>query len=267
MSIKKDESGRRWVQSEVEVQGTPEEVWEAIATGPGISAWFFPTEVDGREGGEVICHMAPGMDAVAKVTSWNAPHQFTAEGEWYPGMPPVATEWSVEARAGGTCIVRVVHSLFASTDDWDDQLESTEPGWAGFFGILRLYLTHFSGQSCKGFIVASTVAEPDAKVWESMSNALGLAGAADGQSWRAPSPGAPPLAGIVEHVQSGKALLRLHEPAPGIAAATAFGMGEQTHVGVSFLFYGDAAAATAKDGEPAWQAWMSERFPAAAAQS
>lgn len=45
---------------------------------------------------------------------------------WVPGSPPIANEWSVEARAGGVCVVRIVHSLFASTDDWDSQLEGTE---------------------------------------------------------------------------------------------------------------------------------------------
>ena len=35
MTVYKDESGRRWVQVEVEVPGTLEEVWQAIATGPG----------------------------------------------------------------------------------------------------------------------------------------------------------------------------------------------------------------------------------------
>ena len=35
MPVKKDASGRRSVEAEVEVPGTPEEVWQAIATGPG----------------------------------------------------------------------------------------------------------------------------------------------------------------------------------------------------------------------------------------
>ena len=262
MSVKKDESGRRWVQSEVEVPGTPEEVWKAIATGPGVSSWFFPTEIDGREGGTVVCHMGPGMDAIAKVTSWNAPHQFTAEGEWYPGSPPVATEWTVEARDGGTCTVRVVHSLFASTDDWDGQLESTEPGWEGFFGVLRAYLSHFRGQSCSRFSVASMAAGSGEQVWDTLGKGLGLEGSIDGQSWRA-SATAPPLAGIVERVLPGRALIRLDSPAPGLASAVAFGMGEVSHVGVSFFYYGDAAVATVEQEESAWQAWMSERFPAA----
>src|SRR2546425_795851 len=46
MSVKKEASGRRSVQVEVEVPGTPEEVWQAIATGPGVSSWFVPTPAD-----------------------------------------------------------------------------------------------------------------------------------------------------------------------------------------------------------------------------
>ena len=53
MSVKKEASGRRSVQVEVEVPGTPEEVWEAIATGPGIDSWFMGTnEIEPREGGK-----------------------------------------------------------------------------------------------------------------------------------------------------------------------------------------------------------------------
>jgi len=61
----------------------------------------------------------------------------------------MATEWIVEARSGGTCVVRVVHSLFASADDWDDQIESIESGWPTFFRILRTYLTN-DGRFFKG---------------------------------------------------------------------------------------------------------------------
>jgi uncharacterized protein YndB with AHSA1/START domain len=39
MSVKKDASGRRFVQAEVEVPGTPEEVWQAIATENVAKHW------------------------------------------------------------------------------------------------------------------------------------------------------------------------------------------------------------------------------------
>ncbi len=71
MSVKKDTSGRRSVQVEIEVLGKPEDVWPAIATGPGISSWFVPTEFEEGEGGipvKVVSHFGEGMDAIAVVT-------------------------------------------------------------------------------------------------------------------------------------------------------------------------------------------------------
>jgi len=53
-----------------------------------------------------------------------------------PKAPPLAPEWIVEARGGGTCVVRVVHSLFANTDDRDGQLEGLEEVWPAYFAVL-----------------------------------------------------------------------------------------------------------------------------------
>ncbi len=40
------------VTDEFEVTATPEEVWDAIATGPGVDAWFMGVnEIEPREGG------------------------------------------------------------------------------------------------------------------------------------------------------------------------------------------------------------------------
>ncbi|WP_287073272.1 hypothetical protein [Mesorhizobium sp.] len=38
MPIKKDETGKRWVEMEFITPCTPEQVWRAIATGPGNTA-------------------------------------------------------------------------------------------------------------------------------------------------------------------------------------------------------------------------------------
>src|SRR2546423_667444 len=94
MSVKKDASGRRSIQVEVEVPGTPEEVWQAIATGPGVSSWFVPTESEERIGGTVVSHFGPGMDSNATVTAWAPPRRFAAEsGGLGPNAPSLATEW------------------------------------------------------------------------------------------------------------------------------------------------------------------------------
>ena len=265
MSVKKEASGRRWVQVEVEVTGTPEEVWQAIATGPGISSWFVPAEFEERDGKpvEVKLNFGPGMESRSVVTTWDPPRKYAAQGEGWGGSPPIADEWSVEARAGGTCIVRVVHSLFASTDDWDNQLEGTESGWPGFFRILRIYLTHFRGQRSAMMQWIAPAAGTEAEAWERLTAAMGLKGVSSGQHWAAPA-GVPALHGVVEHVGQSpyNALLRLDKPGPGTAALGAVDFGGQSMVTLSFYLYGDQAAATVARETPRWQAWIQERFPA-----
>jgi uncharacterized protein YndB with AHSA1/START domain len=40
------------LRKEITLDATPEQVWEAIATGPGIDAWFMGrNQVEPREGG------------------------------------------------------------------------------------------------------------------------------------------------------------------------------------------------------------------------
>ena len=264
MSVKKEPSGRRSVQVEVEVPGTPEEVWQAIATGPGISSWFVPTEFEERDGKPVAVTMnfGPGMESRAVVTAWDPPRKWAAQGEGWGGSPGIADEWSVEARAGGVCVVRIVHSLFASTDDWDNQLEGTESGWPGFFRILRIYLTHFRGQRSAMMQWMAPAAGTEAEAWETLTAALGLKGVSAGQRWTAPA-GVPALGGVVEHVSETprNALLRLDTPGPGVAALGAVNFGGQSMVALNLYLYGDHAAETVAREVPLWQAWIEDRFP------
>ena len=263
MSVKKEASGRRSVQVKVEVPGTPEEVWRAIATGAGISSWFVPTEFEERDGKPVAVtlNFGPGMESRSVVTAWDPPRMFAAKGEGWGGSPPMATEWTVEARGGGICVVRVVHSLFANTDDWDNQLEGTESGWPGFFRILRLYLTHFRGQRSAMMQWMAPAAGTVAEAWDTLTAALGLRGVSAGQRWTAPA-GVPALRGVVEHVSERpfNALLRLDRPGPTAVALGAVNFGGSM-VTLSFYFYGDEAAAIVARQSPRWQAWIQERFP------
>ena len=121
-------------ENRIEVPGTPEQVWEAIATGPGIEAWFVPAEVEPRDGGRVALDMGTGMEDAGVVTAWEPPHRFVYEEEWQAveGEPAgrLATEFLVEARSGGTCVVRLVSTLYAGGASWDDVLESMREGWS-----------------------------------------------------------------------------------------------------------------------------------------
>jgi len=258
MSIQKDESGKRWIQVETEVPGTPEDVWQAIATGEGISSWFVPTKI---EGDTITSQFAPGMDGEAKITAWDPPHRFAAISEnMGPGAPPMATEWTVEAKAGGTCIVRVVHSLFASTDDWDGQLTGVENGWPSIFRVLRLYLTQFKGQPSASFQAMAMASGygSEAEAWPRITAALGMPSEA-GAPWTAPA-GAPPLHGQVHWTGANTQILLLDGPLTGMLMLTSCAMGEQVMIFLGFFVFGPDAKDAVAGATGPWQAWLQQRF-------
>jgi len=267
MPVMKDASGRHSVEVETEVPGTPEEVWRAIATGPGISAWFVPTRLEEREGGAIVLDFGPGMESEAVIKVWDPPRRFVAENKegMGPGSPTVADEWTVEAKSGGTCRVRVVHSWFASTDDWDNQFEAVEQGWPAFFRILKIYLAHFRGQASDLIPLMAMSPESKSAVWSRLLGSLGFGRLAEGQRVET-AHGAPRLAGVVDRVvdkEREELFIRLEEPTSGVAHLSPMTMGNQVCLSVRLYLYGAQASAVAAREAPAWQAWIDGLLPPA----
>jgi uncharacterized protein YndB with AHSA1/START domain len=269
MSVNQEPSGRRSVVTEFEVAGTPEEVWQAIATGPGVSSWFVPTEFEERNGKPVAMRVSFGAwpEMRSEITAWDAPRMFatTANG-WLPGSPPIASEWTVEARGGGNCVVRIVQSLFASTDDWDTQLESAKAGFASFLKILQIMLAHFRGQPTATGHFQAPAPGTEAESWDALMAGLGVKGMKVGQRFTAPA-GVPAFSGVVEYATRDPfdAVLRLDKPAPGVAALGIAGMpGGPYHLAMVLHQHGDQAAETLARETPLWEAWFQQHFPAPA---
>ena len=267
MPVHKDPSGHRYVQAETEVPGTPEEVWNAIATGPGITSWFVPSTVDGRVGGETTSSFGPGMDSHAIITEWDPPRRFVAEThELGPDDPPVATEWIVEARGGGSCVVRVVHRWFSESDSWDGQFEGHTYGWLSFFRVLRAYLEHFAGRTAVPVQAMGVTNGSKEDAWEAWTRPLNLAGVSVGDRVQAPDD-APALAGTVEYaghpMWPEELLIHLDAPAPGIAHLVPHPMG-QVYLAMRMYLFGEGAAEAAAQAQGAWQQWFSAHFAPAA---
>ena len=172
MPIKKDGTGKRWVEMEFIAPGTPEEVWQAMATGAGNTAWFTKATIEERVGGSLRFHFGPEVVSSGEVVAWQPPNYFGyVERDWNGNAPPVATEITITARSGSKCVVRMVHSLFSASDDWDDQLEGFEGGWPGFFAVLRVYLKHFAGRKATSFLAISSTAGDPLEVWKRFQDA------------------------------------------------------------------------------------------------
>jgi uncharacterized protein YndB with AHSA1/START domain len=232
---------------QIEVPGTPERVWEAIATGPGISAWFMPTEV---EGDRITFHHMAGGSSEAQVTDAEAPRRlrFTEnDGE-------LAHEFLVEARAGGTCVVRLV------TNFGD---KGASDGWTAALLGLKLYLEHFAGQEAANVLAGGRVPGPIDRAWEELQASVGLGELAEGARVSASGGDAPPLAGVVEGRLDTMVTLRIDEPAPGLAFVGVGGPDDETVFAImrAQLFGPEAVALAARD-EPAWRSLIAERVGA-----
>lgn len=265
MPTKKDAS-KRWVEIETLVPGAPEEVWRAIATGPGMTAWFTPAKVDERVGGEIVFSFGPGIESKGVVTGWQPPFRFAyEEREWQAGAPACATEVTVEAVSGGRCVVRMTHTLATTQEDWDKDLESFEGGWPGFFEVLRVYLANYAGQKAASARTMAMCQFPRAQAWKRLCESVGLSGADYGDERAAPA-GSLSLAGVVERVRqdanASDIMLRIEKPAPAIAWFGAFDWQGQARVAATVFFYGDEAAARAERCEKELAAWSARVFGA-----
>ncbi len=242
----------------VEVPGTPEQVWQAIATAKGMSAWFLPTELEEREGGSLHFSMGPEMGSDGQVTRWDPPHRLVYQEDWAalmgkdPGtLSPLTSEFVVEAQSGGTCVVRVTSSGFGTGADWESEFwDDMAPNWMPFFDNLRLYLAHFPGQEATPLEV--TVSHPgDAdSLWSTLRDALGLGDEGATVDVRGAT-------GTVERVGERQALVRLTAPVPGMLSVFTFGEADgKAMAGVrAYLFSADAADHVRRE-EPAWRAWL-----------
>jgi len=242
----------------VEVPGTPEQVWQAIATAKGMSAWFGPTEMQEREGGSLHFSMGPDIGSDGHVTGWDPPRRLVYEEDWAAlmGKPPevlspLTSEFVVEAQSGGTCVVRVTSSGFGIGDAWEQEFwDDMGPSWMPSFDNLRLYLAHFPGQEATQLEVMASHPGDAATVLSAMHHALGLGDEGTPADVRGAS-------GTVERVGERHTLVRLTAPVPGMLSLFAHGEGngKATAVVRAWLFSADAADYVQRE-EPGWRAWL-----------
>ena len=252
----------RTIDLSVEVPGTVEEVWEAIATGPGISSWFIPHEVDGRPGGEVVLDFGSFGRETATVETWEPPHRVVFRGRTTERGPGLAYEWLVEAAGGGSCVVRLVNSGFGPGEEWDADYDGMSTGWRIFLENLRLHLTHFRGQVARAVTPTAMTPGPGDVAWSRLCAALGVPDdLGPGDRFAPSADGAPRLAGRVERAAFAPVVrtyhLLLDEPAPGTAFVTVEGNGEVVAASAYLYLYGGA-----DDAGDDWAAWLPTVLPA-----
>lgn len=191
------------IRKETPLAALPDAVWEAIATGPGLAAWFMPMEID-PESPAVQAH-EPGRRLSVRLPEG-------PDGSFH------AFEYVIEPAGRGSSVLRFVHSGFTS-DDWGDDYEAiTSSGWDMYLHTLSQYLGHFPGRPAQYLEAEGPPASADEAAWPRLVAALGLTEPVkEGTGVRLELPGVGPVEGTVDYVsptfvglRAPHALIRFH---------------------------------------------------------
>jgi uncharacterized protein YndB with AHSA1/START domain len=239
------------VRKEIELDASPEEVWEAIATGPGIDAWFMGTnEVEPREGGSARMTL-PGWTSESTVTVWDPPKRFVTETPHGEDGRFMAFEYIIEGREGGSTVLRFVHSGFLPDDEWETEYEALKTGDPAYLQKLAEYLKYFRGR--RAIPVSAYGPQVNAeRAWSVFRGALGLTGdVAEGDPVSATIEGLPPIDGVVDYVSPDFLGVRSDD-----------GMYRFIHGlgGTVVLGHHIFADLDQKETEQAWQSWLDRAF-------
>ncbi len=187
------------IKEEITLTATPDQVWDAIATGPGIDAWFMGhNEVDPGPDGSVRMSLF-GESTEASITAWEPGKRFATRSPAGPDGAFMAFEYLIEGRDQGSTVLRFVHSGILG-EDWEDQYDALTKGDRMYLEKLAVYLARFTGRTStyQLMLAGPQVADAD-QVWTAFATAVGASEAVKpGDEVRVPVPGADPAEGVVE---------------------------------------------------------------------
>jgi uncharacterized protein YndB with AHSA1/START domain len=189
------------LHDEAEVAASPEEVWQAIASGPGIDSWLMGrSEVEPGESGWVRTTMGEHV-LESTVTAWEPLKRFAHQSPPAEDGRFIAYEFLIEGRDRGSTALRLATSGFLPGDDWENEFEAMTLGMGMFFRTLVSYVGHFAGRTATPITAfGPRVADWD-HGWPVLLGAFGLAGTArEGDRVRIAPVGLPPIDGVVDVV-------------------------------------------------------------------
>lgn len=188
------------LRKEITLDATPEEVWDAIATGPGIDSWFMGrNEVTPGEGGRNGMDLG-GHVQESTVTAWQPPLRFAHRSAEADDGSFMAMEFLVEGRDQGSTVLRLVQSGVLG-DDWETEYEAMAVGWDMYLHTLAAYLTHFPGRTAAPVGAFRPGAAAPERAWAVLKEALGLPDRlTEGDAVRLAVPGGAPVEGVVDYL-------------------------------------------------------------------
>ncbi|MGH3121310.1 MAG: hypothetical protein ACRDND_09855 [Streptosporangiaceae bacterium] len=235
------------IRREVELPATPGQVWAAVATAAGTASWLFPM-------GEDEAHAVGDVVAGHTVTTFDPPHHLVVRAEAPDGTVMNALEYIIEARDGGTAVLRYVHSgIF--TDDWDNQYDAAGQHTDFYLHTLGQYLRYFDGRPVTYVAAEGPESSKAPGAFDAVRRGLGVNGqGAAGDQVRLALPRLEPLEGVVDYTAPNFLGVRTADGLYRFYGRNAFGM----PVGLAHHLF--APGVDREKTELAWRTWLDGRY-------
>ncbi len=123
----------------VEIQADPEKIYEAIASGPGLAAFWTADSKAKPEVGSIAEFGFGGPKMQMRIEELKPGRRvvWTALSDW-PDWPGTTVTWDIDAKDGGATEVRFAHAGWAEAVP-QEKLASINYTWAQVVGRLKKY--------------------------------------------------------------------------------------------------------------------------------
>ena len=243
----------------VEVVGDIETVWRAVASGPGISSWYVPHEVEEKQGGKARASFGPEpeMQIDGRVAVWEPPNRVVFDGgEEVVGL---SFEWTVQANDNNTCTVHLHNAGFAEKDA---QYTAMVEGWKLFMSNLQLHLKHFPNQTATAALPMVMWPVTAEQGWQILTEGLGICEPPKvGDQLTLAADSETNLTGTVIATGPHKIVLLVESPSPGTAFLTSEESGGMAMVSIWMYLYGSQGASVANHYDDRWREWLATQEP------
>lgn len=238
------------IEKDVVLPATPEQVWHAITTGPGLASWFMSVEaLSGGSAGPDA-----GLSALGEVITSEPGKHFVLRTPAAPDGSFQAFEYLLEAHDGGTTALRFVHSGFQG-DDWETEYDATQRGWDMYLHTLGEYLRYFPDRTATSLVAEGPPESAGEQAWGRVPAALGLdAPVTPGTTVRLTPKGLAPIEGIVDYAQDTFLGVRTPDALYRFHGRVALGL----PIAVGHHVFAPELAR--QEPEEAWKAWLQGLF-------
>lgn len=223
---------------ETEIEGTPEQVFEA-AHG-GTSGWMWPMEIEPKLGG--------AGPFGSTVTVWDPPHRYSNRMDGEDGFFN-QLEFDISELPDGKSWLSYVHSgVFF--EDWDNQYDGAAKHTAFYLHTLGQYVQYFAGRQAAFADVQGPAASGAPEAFEAVKHALGIHDAGAGGHISVALAGLGTVDAVVDYLDPNFVGLRTEDAMIRFFGRNAFG----AVVGMTIHLFADGADAEMVGA--AWGSWL-----------